>query len=80
MSALPPKADMDRRCRHVCLVPKADICSAVQDMTCGIARLFDHFVGECEQLVRYGQAERLGGREVDDRADFGGLLDLQVAR
>jgi len=40
MSALPPKADMDRRGRHVRFVPKADICSAAK------AGLFDHLVGD----------------------------------
>jgi hypothetical protein len=28
MSALPPKADIDKRGRHVRFVPKADICTA----------------------------------------------------
>jgi hypothetical protein len=29
MSALPPKADIEQACRHVRLVPKADICAMV---------------------------------------------------
>src|SRR5262249_48789304 len=31
LSALPPKADMDRRDGNVCFVPKADSCSAAND-------------------------------------------------
>jgi len=37
MSALPPKADIDRARWDVRFVPKADICSAAKE------RLFDHF-------------------------------------
>ena len=43
MSALPPKADMDRQGRDVRFVPKADI------LRCGTALLFDHLVGAGEQ-------------------------------
>jgi hypothetical protein len=39
MSALPPKADIADRDRHVRFVPKADSCSAAK------SSLFDHFVG-----------------------------------
>jgi hypothetical protein len=39
------------------------------------ASLFDHFVGAGEQCWRYIKAERLGGFEIDDQFDFGGLLD-----
>jgi hypothetical protein len=44
MSALPPKADIVKRDRHVCFVPKADSCTAAKK------RLFDHLVGASEQL------------------------------
>ena len=40
----------------------------------------DHLVGEREELVRYGQAERLCGRQIDDQIEFGRLLDRNVAR
>src|SRR5258705_11276880 len=42
------------------------------------ASLFDHLVGEREQLVRYGQAERLGGLEIEDQLDFSWLFHRQV--
>ena len=43
------------------MVPLLDSCGAGSKL-----RLFDHLVGEREQLVRNCQAERLGGFEVDD--------------
>src|SRR6516225_6026331 len=43
MSALPPKADIGTRSRHVRFVRKADSCSAT------ILLLFDHLVGTGEQ-------------------------------
>ncbi len=30
--------------------------------------------------MRYGEAERLGGLEIDDEIEFGWLLDRQIAR
>src|ERR1700730_5960677 len=39
--------------------------------------LFYDFVGAVEQREREGDAQRLGGLEVDDQLDFGGLLDSQ---
>src|SRR5262249_10101139 len=42
LSALPPKADIERHDWHVRFVPKADICSAA------ICSLFDHLVGAGE--------------------------------
>src|SRR5262249_49201520 len=55
-------------------VPEGDICSAAK------LRLFDHLVGEREQLRWYFQAERFGGLEIDDQLDLGGLQDRQVRR
>ena len=40
----------------------------------------DHLVGEREQLVRYGEAERLRGLEIYDQQVFCGELDWQVGR
>jgi hypothetical protein len=36
---------------------------------------FDQLVGAAKQRQRDGQAERLGGLEVDDELNFCGLLD-----
>src|SRR5262249_17404635 len=44
--------------RYVCFVPKGDICIA--------ADLFDHLVGECEQLVGNIEAEFLNRARMDD--------------
>ena len=54
MSALPPKADMCSALAHVCFVPKADIAVSL-----------DHFVSCQENAIRYGDAKRLGGFEID---------------
>jgi hypothetical protein len=48
MSALPPKADIAERDRHLRFVPKADICSLA------------HLVGEQLNLIGSAEIERLG--------------------
>ena len=40
--------------------------------------LFDHFVGADHEGQRHVDAERLGGFEVDDQLESGGLLDGEV--
>ena len=45
-----------------------------------IAALFDHLVGEHEQVMRNGEAECIGGLEVDNEIEFGRLLDRDIAR
>src|SRR5262245_24810287 len=40
----------------------------------------DHLVSGRERLVGHGEAERLGGLEVDDQLDFPGFIDWQVGR
>src|ERR1035441_5754424 len=43
-----------------------------------ITSLFDHLVGDGEHARRYGEAERLSGRAVDDELEFGRLQHRQV--
>jgi len=40
---------------------------------------FDHFVGDVEQIGRHGEAQ-LGGLQVDDKLEFGGLQHRKVGR
>src|SRR5262245_13008052 len=44
------------------------------------ALLLDHLVDAQQERLGDGQAECLGGREVDDEIELGGLLDREVAR
>jgi hypothetical protein len=37
------------------------------------APLFDHLVGGNEQGLRHGEAERLGGLQINDKLELGGL-------
>jgi hypothetical protein len=45
-----------------------------------LARLFDQLVGAREQRRRHFDAERLGGRQIDNEIELGWLLDREVAR
>jgi hypothetical protein len=48
-------------------------------MHCSNYTLFDHQVGAPKQRKRYGKAERLGGFQIDDQLDLGGLLNWKIA-
>jgi hypothetical protein len=70
-SLLRVKQTPSGRGESVVLDPKRHFATA----KCRIAKgLFDHLVGECKQRRRDGQAERLGGLEVDHELEFGARL------
>jgi len=65
------------------LAPKADICTATNDVRFGpeadiaansVCKLFDHFVSAGEQRRRHGDAERLGRLEIDYQLVLAGRL------
>src|SRR6266700_397043 len=58
-------------------VPKAAV-SRCSNTSVQKPDLLDHLVGAREQRRRNRQAERPGGRKVEDQLDFGGLLDRQI--
>src|SRR5258708_28691065 len=58
----------------------AALSTPTQMMRARAIPLFDHLVGAAEQRDRNGDAERLGGLEVDDEFHLGGLLDRQGGR
>ena len=43
------------------------------------APFFDHLVGAREQRGGHVEAERLGGREINDEIEFGRLLNRDIA-
>jgi hypothetical protein len=58
---------------HVRKVPKAAVSNCSKT-----AALFDHLVGEREQLVRDADAKRLGGLHIDHEFKPDRLLDRQI--
>jgi len=42
--------------------------------------LFDHLVGNCEQLVWYREAEGLGRLEIDNEQEFSRLFHWEIGR
>src|SRR5262252_11024740 len=75
MSALPPKADIGTQSWNVRFVPIADITPRSER-----SLLFDHLVGAREHRPGNGKTERLGALQVDDKLEFGRLLDRNVGR
>ena len=59
--------------RDVRFVPKADSCTATK------GDLFDHLVGEHEQVVWHFDPERPGGFKIDNELEYGRLLHRDVA-
>src|ERR1700730_17946121 len=57
--------------------PKAVIVASQQNAT---RNSFDYLVSAQQERFRYLEAERLGGREIDDEIELGRLLDRDVAR
>ena len=74
MSDLPPKADIAADEINVRFVPLAT------KMQCSKSGLFDHVVGATKQRKRYIEAEALGGFQINDQFDLGGLLNWKVGR
>jgi len=73
MSAL--GGGLNRSVQH--LVPfgsKADIGGATKN------RLLNHLIGSSEQRLSDCQAKRLGGLEIDEHLEFGGLLNRNITR
>src|SRR4051812_27959543 len=59
------------------------VCGAVivplrSTLSCCSSSSLDHFVRAGEDRLRHGQAERLGGAEIDHQLDLHRLLDRQI--
>ena len=83
MSALQPKADICSATVHVCFGPIADIVQHGGDVRfvpkAEVTPLFDHLVGQHEEVVWHFDPERPRGGEIDDEMEFGRLLDWEIA-
>jgi len=61
--------------------PSLRLCqlSPAADISWHSSGLLDHLGSEREQVIRYCQADRLGGDQIDDEIEFGRLLNWDVA-
>src|ERR1700719_179027 len=74
MSVLPPLATAIATLRTNAKGHERTFCAAANNA------LFDHLVGASEQLRRNGEAQRLGGLDVDDKLILRWRLHRQIAR
>jgi hypothetical protein len=74
MSALPPKADIERHDWHVRFVPLSDICSAAN------CTLFDHLIGADEEGRGHLNANDFSGGQINDHFELSRLLYRQLGR
>jgi hypothetical protein len=84
MSGLPPKRSTCRAARNVAMghfqthAPQQSLLGAglhrVDRTSLRLAHLFDHIVGEREQLVRHVKGNRLRSLEVDHKLELGWLF------
>ena len=61
-------------------VPIADACSATSRVSNWSRSSLDHLIGEREQRRWYGEAERLGGFEIDHEFELRRMLARHIAR
>jgi hypothetical protein len=54
--------------------------AAYSPSQCSLSLLFDNLIGAGEKRLRHGEAERLGGLEIDDQLECGRLLDRKIGR
>jgi hypothetical protein len=52
--------------------------AGVQDLSASGLRLFDHLISSPQECRRNGNAQRIGGFEIDDQLELGRLLDRDV--
>src|SRR5215471_7495502 len=74
MSASPPESGHVRCTRPCPLWANSGLMQCSKKSS-----LFDHLVGAGEQRRWHGEAERLGGREIDHQLEFRGLLNRKIA-
>src|SRR6516225_1136933 len=72
MSASPLKAD------NLHTISASPLSARTGLVRCSKKILFDHLVGASEQRGRHVDAEHLGGLQIDDELESGGLLHQQI--